>query len=40
MVEVRAGLEAGERVVLSPVDLSDGVPVRVAGASAVAAEAR
>ena len=33
-VEVRAGLEAGERVVLQPGDLVDGNPVRVAGASA------
>ena len=33
-VEVRAGLEAGERVVLSPADLADGAPVRVAAAAA------
>ena len=37
-VEVRAGLEAGERVVLEPAGLADGAPVRVAAASA--AEAR
>jgi RND family efflux transporter MFP subunit len=30
LVEVRAGLDAGERVVLAPVDLADGAPVRVA----------
>ena len=37
-VEVRAGVEAGERVVLSPVDLADGAPVRVAGAAAAEAK--
>jgi RND family efflux transporter MFP subunit len=32
-VEVRSGLEAGESVVLSPADLADGAPVRVAQAA-------
>jgi RND family efflux transporter MFP subunit len=35
-VEARAGLEAGERVVLNPTDLGDGVPVRATAASAEA----
>jgi membrane fusion protein (multidrug efflux system) len=34
LVEVRAGLEAGERVVLAPAGLADGAPVRVAAAEA------
>jgi RND family efflux transporter MFP subunit len=37
LAEVRAGLEAGERVVLKPADLADGSPVRVAAAAAPAA---
>ena len=37
-VEVRAGLEAGERVVLEPADLADGTPVRVAAAAAAEAK--
>jgi RND family efflux transporter MFP subunit len=37
-VEIRSGLEAGERVVLSPQDLVDGAPVRVASAQAAAKE--
>ena len=36
-VEVRAGLQAGERVVLRPADLVDGNPVRVASAGAAPA---
>lgn len=39
-VEVRAGLEAGERVVLRPADLVDGNRVRVASAAAPAAGKR
>ena len=34
LIEVRAGLEAGERVVLNPAELTDGVAVRVAGTTA------
>ena len=37
-VEVRAGLEAGEHVVLDPADLADGTPVRVAAAAAAEAK--
>jgi multidrug efflux pump subunit AcrA (membrane-fusion protein) len=33
-VEIRAGLEAGERVVLDPVGLADGEAVRERGAMA------
>ncbi len=36
LVEIRAGLEAGERVVLRPADLVDGNPVRVADTAAPA----
>lgn len=38
VVEVRAGLEAGERVVLNPAELTDGAPVRVAAATAAEAK--
>jgi len=37
-VEVRAGLEAGEHVVLDPADLADGAPVRAAAAPAAEAK--
>jgi hypothetical protein len=41
-VEIRAGVDAGERVVLRPADLVDGNPVRVpnTGAAAAAPENR
>jgi hypothetical protein len=37
-VEIRSGLEAGERVVLDPQDLADGAPVRVASSQTAAKE--